>query len=218
MEDCLSSFSDSHLSDFSIGNIELYGGTPVTNESFEILELQTRWIEEELGIIEQMKNRFLQNIIEVTNYHLTLLNLDQSLSRLFLNSIYFDEIAAAMPYLKLLWDQQQSSHHNSGIQQEFFNATFALLNALSQIKCDELNLRLLRETNREMNFSPCSVEEMHAYYKRLHKERRENHLKASAFSSKAGNKKGGAVPKFIEFQIGMPSSGPCHNLQMGWIQ
>ena len=60
MEDCLSSFSDSHLSDFSIGNIELYGGTPVTNESFEILELQTQWIEEELGIIEQMKKGFFR--------------------------------------------------------------------------------------------------------------------------------------------------------------
>jgi hypothetical protein len=209
MINCASSLSASHLSDFSIASIELYGGTPVTNESFEILELQDKWIEVDLRVIEQTKTMFIQKITDLTTYHLILLNLDQSLSRLFLTSIHFDEMQT-MSYLRLLRNQQQTHYGNSETTctQEFFNTMATLLNSHFQIKCDELNLKSLLETKRKMKFSPCSVEEMHAYHKKIRKERRENDLKASAVLSKRKGKKDDKIPKFIEFQVDMTSSGP----------
>lgn len=202
VDDCVSSLSDSHMSDFSLGSIELLGGTPVTNESFEILELQSKWIGVELGVIEQMKVMFAQKTAEIINYHTNLLNLDVPLSSMFLNAVYqFDE-TEAMSYLRLLWSRQELQPHTV-IVDEFFNAMTSLLQALSQIKYDEYNLRSLLETNRQMKFSPCSFDEMHAYYKKIHKQRRENYQKDLLV--KKGNKNQG-VPKTIQFQTDTTTS------------
>ncbi len=197
----LSSLTDSnHASDFSIGSVELYGGTPVTNDSYDILELQSQWIETEICVIEQMKGMFIQKIEELTNYHLNLLGLDQSLSRLFLLSVYnFDE-TLAKSYHQALWAnsifdplQQLAQPEIKGV---FFSTTLELLNGLSQMAVDETNLKSLLETNRKLNFSPCSIDEMRVYYKKMHKERREKHLRA-----KTGNVDNGAIPTIIEFEV-----------------
>jgi len=197
-EDEVSSMSESSASDHSD---LMEGCTPVTTESYDILERQLHWIETELSVIDKMSIMFVNRMLKLlVHYKTLLLELDESLTAALENAILQYNETVAMSHLAALYRHQIAKCGESHAQrEEFFTMTSVMLNALSQIKTDGANLRNLLLQNREMNFLPYSVQEMHDYYNRRQKKRRRIERQARGLSTgKKSKKKNDAIPEFVE--------------------
>lgn len=169
----------------------MYGGTPVTNNSFDILERHCQFLEVEIGVIDALRQRFVEKVVALTVEFLPLLHLDMNLLSVFLHSVQCGDERMASSHFEFLRSRCPAHSFAREDMVKYFQAMYLMLTTLIQIKDDRQNMQELLQKNNEMQFAPCTKEEMRAYYKK----RRRLVRRSKDLSCKAENE----IPTIIEF-------------------
>ena len=101
-----------------------------------------------------MRQRFVEKVVALTVEFLPILHLDIKLLSVFLHSVQCDERMASS-HLEIL-----RSRFAREDMVKYFQAMSLMLTAIIQIKDDKQNMQELLQKNNEMQFAPCTTEEM----------------------------------------------------------